>query len=203
MIMKTEANETAQIPGYDYGKKEAAKSPLTLEDLRRLEHAVGWTDEDARWLQRAAKTLEPKADEIVTSWRSEIARQPHLMVAFTKADGAPDDNYRSAVKRRFVQWISDICRRPHDQDWLNYQEEIGLRHMPAKKNKTDDGETPNVVPMRYTVGFAAVVITSVRAFLDADGWNKQDAQRIQEAWTRAVMLSVTLWARPFVTPGLW
>jgi hypothetical protein len=33
------------------------------------------------------------------------------------------------VKRRFVQWVIDTCARPRDAAWLNYQEEIGLRHI--------------------------------------------------------------------------
>ncbi len=36
------------IPGYDYGTDKVARSPVTLEDLRELEEASGFTDEDRR-----------------------------------------------------------------------------------------------------------------------------------------------------------
>ena len=38
---------------------------------------------------------------------------------------------------RFQQWIQDTCLRPYDQDWINYQHEIALRHTSLKKNKVD------------------------------------------------------------------
>jgi hypothetical protein len=195
--------EAKNIAGYDYGTMRAAKSPLRMDDLRKLEQAVGWTDEDAKWLRVAAEVLVPKADELVSAWRSEIVKLPQLLESFQKPDGQPDDHYREAVKKRFVQWVSDLCLRPHDQDWLNYQEEIGLRHTPAKKNKTDNAQTPPVVPLRYTLGFSAVVLTTLRGFLTSSGRREQDIQRIQDAWTRAVILTVTLWSRPYTAPGLW
>ena len=36
------------IPGYTYGTEAVAKSPVTLEELAKLEQAVGLTDEDRR-----------------------------------------------------------------------------------------------------------------------------------------------------------
>jgi len=43
------------------------------------------------------------------------------------------------LKRRFVQWVVDVAIRPHDRAWLDYQEEIGLRHTPEKKIKPITG----------------------------------------------------------------
>jgi hypothetical protein len=171
--------------------------------LRQLEETVGWTGEDAKWLRVAAETLVPQSEKMVDEWRAAIGRQPHLSTWFLKADSTPDEAYKSAVKRRFVQWVSDICLRPHDQDWLNYQEEIGLRHTPAKKNQTDGGQTPPVVPLRYTIAFAAVIITSTRPFLASSASSEDDVERMQAAWTRAVLLSIALWARPYSSEGLW
>jgi len=86
---------------------------------------------------------------------------------------------------------------------LDYQEEIGLRHLPAKKNRTDNAQTPPVVPQRYLLGFTAIVITSIRGFLGASGRPEEDIVRIQDAWTRAVLLVVTLWSRSYAQEGLW
>ena len=133
---------TEGIPGYDYGKELAARSPISLAELRQLEQAAGWTEDDARWLRAAAEVLAPRAEQMVDQWRAAIGRQPYLAAWFLKPDGSPDEAYKAAVKRRFVQWVSDLCLRSHDQDWLSYQEEIGLRHTPARKNQTDGGQTP-------------------------------------------------------------
>jgi hypothetical protein len=102
-----------------------------------------------------------------------------------------------------VRWVSDVCLRAHDQEWLNYQEEIGLRHTPAKKNRTDGGHTPAVVPQRYLIGFSALVITSVRGFLAVSLRPTVEIDKMQEAWTRAVLLNVALWSRPYAAPGMW
>ncbi|MGI8958562.1 MAG: protoglobin domain-containing protein [Bryobacteraceae bacterium] len=196
-------NERTRIPGYDYGRETVSDSTVTMDELQQLEQTVGWTDEDASWLRVAAETLVPQSEQIVDAWRAAIARQPHLSAWFLKTDGTPDEAYKAAVKRRFVQWISDLCLRPHDHDWLNYQEEIGLRHTPVKKNQTDRGQTPPLVPLRYTIAFASVVITSIRPFLDSSGKSEHDLQSIQAAWARAVLLSIALWSRPYTSPGLW
>jgi hypothetical protein len=191
------------IAGYDYGTSRAAHSSVTLEELRALEASVGWTAEDAAALRAAGEVLCPQAEAMVDAWRAEIARQPHLVRWFFGPDGKPDDHYRAAVKRRFVQWVTDACTRPHDQAWLDYQEEIGLRHTPAKKNRTDGTHTPNVVPLRYLVSFVGPVVLSVRRFLDGQGLSAAEIDRVSQAWTKVVLLHVVLWSRPYVREELW
>jgi hypothetical protein len=174
-----------------------------MDELSKLEAAVGWSREDAGWLLVAADIIVPKAEAMVDGWRATIASQPALLLSFLDAQGKPDENYKAAVKRRFVRWVSDVCLRTHDQEWLNYQEEIGLRHTPAKKNRTDGGHTSPVVPQRYLIGFAAVVITSARDFLAATKKPQNEIDRMQDAWTRAVLLNIALWCRPYSVPGTW
>jgi Protoglobin len=196
---------TSKVPvaGYTFGEDAIVASPLSLEDLRKLEAAVGWSAEDASWLKIAAETLVPQAEAMVDSWRSVIGALPQLSASFVGQDGKPDDRYKASVKARFVQWVSDVCVQPHDQRWLDYQEEIGLRHTPAKKNKTDGAHTPPVVPQRYLLGFTAVVITTIRGFLAKSGRPDEDIIHMQEAWTRAMLLTVTLWSRPYAKDDLW
>jgi hypothetical protein len=191
------------IPGYSYGSTDVPPSPVSMDELRKLEAAVGWSREDADWLLAAADILVPQAEAMVDCWRATIATQPALLLSFLDAQGKPDENYKAAVKRRFVRWVSDVCLRPHDQEWLNYQEEIGLRHTPAKKNRTDGGHTSPVVPQRYLIGFTAVVITSARDFLSATMKPQLEIDRMQDAWTRAVLLNIALWCRPYTAPGTW
>lgn len=191
------------IAGYDYATPHSAHSPVTLAELRALEASVGWTEADAAALRRAARVLTPQAEAMVDAWRADIARQPDLVRWFFGPDGKPDDHYRAAVKRRFVQWVTDACTRPHDQAWLDYQEEIGLRHTPAKKNATDGTQTPDRVPLRYLVSFVAPMALSVRSFLEERGLSAADIDAICQAWTKAVLLHVTLWSRLYVRDGLW
>ena len=194
---------STDIPGYGFGSAEAAQSPLSMEDLLHVEQALGWTSEDEQRLRNHAELFRSQAEQMIESWRAVIARQPHLSQWFAGPDGKPDEEYKAGVKRRFVQWVVDVATRSHDQAWLNYQEEIGLRHTPAKKNKTDHRHTPPVVPQRYLLGFSAIVITSVGQFLSNGTLSRDDIDRTQQAWTRAVLLCITLWSRAYATDGLW
>lgn len=191
------------IPGYDYATAQAAHSPLTLDDLRALEQTVGWRAEDAAALEMAATVLSDQAEAMVDSWRAQIGAQPHLSKWFVGPDGKPDDAYKAAVKKRFVQWVVDTCTRPRDQAWLDYQEEIGLRHTPAKKNATERAHTPDRVPLRYLIAFTAPVIVGAKGFLAAKGHSAEDVERMHAAWTKSVLLQVALWSRPYLSNGLW
>lgn len=191
------------IAGYDYGTSRAAHSPVTLEELRALEQTVGWTSEDADGLKLAGEVLSDQAEGLVDSLREQIGQQPHLARWFVDPTGKPDEAYKAAVKRRFVQWVIDTCTRPRDQAWLDYQEEIGLRHTPAKKNKTESAHTPDRVPLRYLVAFTAPTVLGVKPFLASKGHDAEAVERMHRAWTKAVLLQIALWSRTYVREGLW
>jgi Protoglobin len=190
------------IPGYDYGTPESAISPVSEIDLGKLEQTAGWTAADAEVLARHADVFRAKAETMVDAWRAVIGSQTHLAYWFVKLDGGPDNDYKASVKRRFVQWVVDVAVRPHDRDWLNYQHEIGLRHTPAKKNKTDGAHTPPVVPIRYLLGFVPTVLPIREFFTDAIH-DEAELKNLEDAWTKAMLLHVTLWSRAYVAEDLW
>jgi hypothetical protein len=99
--------------------------------------------------------------------------------------------------------LRDACTRPLDQAWLDYQQEIGLRHSRAKKNRTDHADSLDHIPMRYLLGFTAVVITSSRGHLAAHGASAAEVDRMHAAFTKSVMLHVTLWTRAYVDEANW
>jgi hypothetical protein len=190
------------IPGYDYGTERAATSPLTLEDLRRLKEAVWLTREDEEALGEAAEILEGQAAEMVAFYRRRLGEQPWLAPYSQHPDGSPNPEYGAATKPRFDRWIIDACTRPLDQDWLDYQHEIGLRHTAEKKNTTDDADSAPLIPMRYVLAFAAVVIATAREFL-ANGAGGQKLDRLHAAFTKSVMLHVTVWTRAYNDSSSW
>ena len=193
---------TARIAGYDFDSQNKARSPVSDEDLRHLEQTVGWTRDDERILLKHADFFREHAERMVDSWRAVIAGQPHLAQWFVGPDGKPDDLYKARVKARFVQWVIDVATRPHDRKWLDYQEEIGLRHTPEKKNKTDGRATPPVVPLRYLFGFVPVV-ADIHAFTEPAIADPIDRTAVERAWMKAVHLHVALWSRPYTREGLW
>jgi hypothetical protein len=199
---RSDPTAPTSIPGYDYGTPGNAISPVSESDLSQLEQTAGWTAADADVLARHAGLFREKAESMVDSWRAVIGSQSHLSQWFAKPDGTPDDEYRASVKRRFVQWVIDVALRPHDRDWLNYQHEIGLRHTPAKKNMTDGAQTPPVVPFRYLLGFVPVVLP-IRGFFTDVIQDETELKRLEEAWTKIVLLHVTLWSRAYIAEDIW
>jgi hypothetical protein len=190
------------IPGYDFGSRASAESPVSLEELANLEQTLGWTSEDEQRLRKHGELFRSQAERMVDSWRAVIAAQPHLSSWFFGPDGKPDDAYKAAVKHRFVQWVVDVATRPHDQTFLNYQEEIGLRHTPEKKNKTDGAHAPAYVPLRYLLTFLPVV-TNVQQVFDPAIPDREERVALERSWTKAVHLHVTLWSRPYTREGLF
>ena len=65
----------------------------------------------------------------------------------------------------------------------DYQEEIGLRHTPQKKNKTDHSGTQPLVPLRYLIAFVTIVTISTRTFFIC-GWGQW--RRVAEIGRRLV-----------------
>ena len=201
-MTESSAPHNPEIPGYNFGSPEVAQSPLSSEDLLHLEQTLGWTVNDERLLRKHAGLFEAQAEQMVDSWRAVIGAQPHLAQWFVGPDGQPDEVYKARVKRRFVQWVVDVATRPHDRAWLNYQEEIGLRHTPQKKNKTDSRHTSPVVPLRYLWAFVPVV-TEVRSFFEGAISDSAELAALERAWDKAVHLHVVLWTRPYTCEGLW
>jgi hypothetical protein len=194
---------TERIEGYTFGTEEAARSPLSLADLDRLKATVNLTEADERYLRMAGDVLADQAHEMVDTWRELIGVHAFLAHYSAKPGGGPNPDYSEASEPRFAQWVIDVCRRPYDQAWLDYQQEIGLRHTRAKKNQTDHAESPDHIPMRYLLAFTAPILTTTKGFLSRKGHSAADVERMHDAWTKAVILHVTLWTRPYVGVGDW
>ncbi len=191
-----------KIPGYAYGSPESAHSPLSEKDVRELEQTIGWTEDDAALLRQHGDVFRDQAEAMVDAWRAIIASQPHLVHWFNGPYERSDDEYKARVKPRFVQWVIDTATRSHDHTWLDYQEEIGLRHTPVKKNTTDERHTPPMVPLRFVLGFLPAV-SDIRNFLEGRIEDEATLKAVERAWSKAVLIEVVLWARPYTRDGLW
>jgi hypothetical protein len=145
-----------EIPSYSYGTAEAAQSPVSVQKLARLKQSFGFTKEDERYLKLAGEVLANQTKELVETWRGVIAKAPHLAKHSRDPNGKPIAHYSENSGLRFQQWIPDTCFRPYDQDWLNYQQEVALRHTGVKKNEADDVESTPYIPLRDVIALTAV-----------------------------------------------
>ena len=191
------------IPGYSYGSVEIMSSPLTLEDLDLLKQTVLFTEEDEGYLRMAGDVLEGQTEDILDLWYGFVGDNPHLVYYFADAQtGEPNSEYLARVRERFSQWILDTCRRPYDQEWLDYHYEIALRHTSAKKNKTDAAyDAPDHIPLRYIIAFIYPITATIKPFLAHGGHGSEEVDKMHDAWFKSVVMQVALWAHPYVKEG--
>lgn len=189
------------IAGYTYGKETVPRSPVSMEDLELLKKSVLFTEEDGKYLRMAGEVLADQVEEILDLWYGFVGSHPHLVYYFTGSDGQPNAAYLNAVRQRFTQWILDTCNRPYDQDWLNYQHEIGLRHHRSKKNQTDGVQSVPNIAQRYLVAFIYPITATIKPFLAKKGHVSDEVEKMYQAWFKSVVLHVTLWSYPYVKEG--
>jgi hypothetical protein len=190
------------VPGYGFGAQATAGSPLGLEDLDLLEQTVLFGAEDEEYLRLVGDVLGDQADEVLDLWYGYVGSHPHLIRYFAGPEGQPDTEYLGRVRERFKQWIFDTCKRPYDQEWLDYQQEIALRHTRAKKNQTDGAhETPEHIPLRYMIAFIYPITATVKSFLANKGHDPEEVEKMFQAWFKSVVLQVTLWSYSYAKEG--
>jgi hypothetical protein len=153
-------------------------------------------------LRIAGDVLADQTKALVETWRGEIAKMPHLARHSKDPEGKPILRYSEASGLRFQQWILDTCFRTYDQDWLNYQHEIALRHTSVKKNDTDNVESTRFIPLRDIIAFTAVMNETVKPFLASKGHSSDDVEKMHAAWRKSLQLQIALWARPYSSSTL-
>ncbi len=191
------------IPGYTYGTEQVAKSPIGLEDLNKLKTTVMFTSADEEALRMAGDVLEDQVEDVIDVWYGFVADHPHLLAYFSTPDGHPIQEYLDRVRERFGQWILDTCRRPYNQEWLDYQQEIALRHTPEKKNVTDNANSVDNIPLRYVIAFIYPVTATLRPFLAKKGHSADQVEAMYQAWFKSVTMQIALWSQPYTRDGYW
>jgi hypothetical protein len=196
------------IPGYSYGTPEVPKSPVSLSELQDLKISVGFTEQDQVYLRLAGEVLADQTKQIVEHWRSGIiAGIPNLARHSRTPEGDPLPQYLANSNLRFQQWILDTCLRPYDQDWINYQQEIALRHTALKKNKVDGVRSTPYVPLRDVIAFIAVMNQTIKPYLAAKGNSVEEVEKMHQAWCKSIQLQLALWAAPYTdtrqAPNEW
>lgn len=188
------------IAGYTFGRTDTV-SPVTLADLQKLQTTILFTEEDKEYLALAGDVLADQVEDVLDLWYGFVGSNEHLVYYFTDGRGNADTAYLAAVRARFGQWILDLCKRPYDQNWLNYQHEIALRHHRSKKNQTDSANAVDNIGLRYMIAFIVPITLTIKDFLANQGHDAEMVEKMYNAWFKAVVLTVTLWSVPYTDLG--
>ena len=189
------------IPGYTYGTGAVPRSPVSLQELERLKATLLLGEDDLAALRRSGEFLAPQVEQILDVWYGFVGDNPHLLAAFSNAQGQPDEQYLAAVRRRFGRWILDTAQASFDQPWLDYQHEIALRHHRRGKNRTDGADAADHIPLRYVLALLVPITTTLKPFLADGAAGDAEVEAMHQAWVKAVLLQVILWSHPYVRDG--
>ncbi|MFD9942710.1 protoglobin domain-containing protein [Nonomuraea sp. NPDC059023] len=192
---------TSPIPGYTHDDPALTASPVTLDDLAKLQASVLFGPDDQAALKTAGDVLGGQIEQILDVWYGFVGSHPHLLAYFSTPGGEPIGEYLTRVRARFGRWIIDTCTRPYDQRWLAYQHEIALRHTREKKNHTDRAGSVPDIPLRYLIAFIYPITATIRPFLAADGHDDDQVEAMFQAWFKAVTLQIALWSQPYAGPA--
>lgn len=202
LAMVTNAQTNENPNGYTYGTKTIVKSPFTLEDLKLLEQTLLFTNDDVKYLKMSKEILKDQTNEILDVWYGFVGSTPQLLYFFgNKSTGKPEGEYLAKVRERFRIWILQTAEANYDQDWLNYQYEIGLRHHKTKKNKTDKANSVPIVNYRYIPALTIPVTTTLKPFLAKKGASADDVEKMYNAWVKSVLMQSILWGQPYMKKG--
>jgi hypothetical protein len=183
------------------GTNAVAKSPLSAAQLAEIEASLLFGPADVEALRASRTILEDQVEAILDVWYGFVGSQPHLLASFSSPEGQPLGDYLAAVRKRFAGWILDTASAEHDQRWLDYQREIGLRHHRTKKNMTDGVASSAIVPFRNLFALVFPVTFTLRPFLAKKGHSADDVDRMHAAWVKSCLLQVTLWSHAYVKDG--
>jgi hypothetical protein len=115
-----------------------------------------------------------------------------------RADGYLFPSSWSGSQTWFRQWIINTAAVDFGQDWLDYQLEIGaVTTEPA----TDRVDAVEHTPLRYLTTLVFPIVNTLLPFWSSKGHSGNDVQKMHEAWTKSLLLQVTLWCYPYVNPG--
>jgi Protoglobin len=191
-----------KIAGYTYGQSSLQRSPVSLDDFEKLKQTVLFTDEDIKYLRMSGDVLKDQTDDVLDVWYGFVGSTPQLAYFFTnKKDGKLDADYLSAVRKRFAKWILDTSNAKFDQQWLDYQYEIALRHTKLKKNKTDKVTGVSQVNFRYIPALVYPITATLKPFLAKKGNSPEVAEKMYQAWVKIVLLQAILWSQPYIKDG--
>lgn len=201
LLLSSPTFAAKKIPGYAYGNTDLATAPYTLADLENLKATVLFSEEDVKWLRKSRQVLAPHAEEILDTWYGFVGGTPHLLHYFSSHKGEVDSNYLGRVRPRFIQWIYDTADANYDQQWLNYQYEIGRRHHRTGKNKTDKAKAIDHIPARYVIALTYPVTATLKPFLERSNYSPEEVNAMHQAWIKSVLIQTILWTEPYFKPG--
>jgi signal transduction histidine kinase len=96
----------------------------SFERYRRLQRYVGWTDDDAARVGRAARFVEPAFRDLIDDFYAAIEREPQAAKVIT--GGAEQIERLKGTLRR---WLAELFSGRYDEQYVARRWQVGWRHV--------------------------------------------------------------------------
>lgn len=196
------AMTNSAIPGYAFGTTAVPHSSVSLADFELMKETALFGEDDVRYLRMSRPVLVNHVDEIADAWHEYVSAHPHLGRSFVDTrTGTMEEAYVAAVRTRFRQWLLDTATADYGRAWIDWQIEIGRRHHRTHKNRTDGAHSTDNVPFRYLATTTYAFLSMLKPFLAKNGHRPADVDAMYTAWSKSLVLQVTLWCHAYVKDG--
>jgi len=193
---------TPAIHGYAFGTAAVPRSSLSLADFELMKETALFGDDDVRYLRMSRPVVARHVEEIADAWHEYVSAHPHLARSFVDTrTGRLDESYLAAVRARFRLWLLDTAAADYGRAWIDWQIEIGRRHHRTHKNRTDGAHSSDIVPFRYLATTTYAFLSTLKPFLAKGGHAPADVDAMYAAWSKSLVLQVTLWCQAYVKDG--
>ncbi|CAL1521335.1 protoglobin domain-containing protein [Chitinophaga sp. MM2321] len=184
-------NNAAQRASVIPDPKRSSIDALTLVKLKRM---MLFTYEDEQYLTKAGAVLAPHAEEILDKWHEQLLANNYLAHYFISS-GTTDPDYMQSLRPHFRGWINQLCERPENRRWSEFEERI-ITQLQSKNVPIDDLSPLSTIYLRYMSTFIFPISEAGRYFLNTAGYTTTETARMHQAWYKAVSFSLLLWTYP-------
>ncbi|MFZ8848956.1 MAG: protoglobin domain-containing protein [Thermoproteota archaeon] len=192
------------IPGYIYGKPEVPKAPLDKKDFELLLDSLLWTKEDEENRKLLGEIISENMKDLLSDIVSYFGSRDYLLYYFKDKQGQTTiTEYVNNTVDRLAQWLLDICYKPLDEHFINYNYLIGLRHTYEEKGKADKIETIPHIPARYMITCLFPITAVLKNYIAKKVEDPVLTDKLYHTWFKLQVLTTAFFLIPYTKEGRW
>jgi len=194
----------SEIKGYIYGKPEVPKAKITIQEFQLMLDSVLWTKEDEENRKILGEIIKENMNDILNAIVNYFGSKEYLLYYFKDKTGTTTvSEYVNNTVDRLAQWLLDLCFRPLDENFINYNYLIGLRHTEIEKGKADNVGTIPHIPLRYMVTCVFPITAVLKSFIEKKVDDPVIVDKLYHTWFKLQVITTALFLIPYTKEGWW
>jgi hypothetical protein len=140
--------------------------------------------------------------ELLNDIVSYFGSRDYLLYYFKDKQGQTTiTEYVNNTVDRLAQWLLDICYKPLDEHFINYNYLIGLRHTYEEKGKADKIETIPHIPARYMITCLFPITAVLKNYIAKKVEDPVLTDKLYHTWFKLQVLTTAFFLIPYTKEG--